>query len=298
MDYFEQIKSYLDKKMPDAERQTFETELAKNAELRRSVEEYRLLFGLLKNRKQPDMSNVDAAEHQRLRSVVLAAFDDVDTEGSQIVSFPFQVLKKNSVWWAAAASIVVVFAAGLWWFLNSKKRVQTVAQTPIDIVDTFKKIDAPTIEKPLVIQTPKTPQYKPSEKPKVEIIEKQNMPKQRETNEVAEVKLSDTEVFAEVKTVLDAEKIESLSRSGNRIEAEIEAEFKAVINLLLQKNTNEALTKLGNLNGTRAQFYRAITYLMIDRTKGKSALEELVKETTYSDKSLHKKAKGLLEKLK
>ena len=283
MDYFEQIKSYLDKKMPDAERQTFETELAKNAELRRSVEEYRLIFGLLKNRKQPDMSATDAAEHQRLRGVVLAAFDDADTEGSPIVSFPFQVLKKNSVWWAAAASIVVVFAAGLF------------------VVDTFKKIDAPTIEKPLVIQPPKTPQYmehpdtfgKPSKKPKVEIIEKQNMPKQRETNEVAEVKLSDADVFAEVKTILEAEEKQILSREDKGIEAE----YKAIITLLLAKKTEEA-NQLNTFKGDQAEFYRALSDLIMDRNKGKSALETLMKNTQYSDKPLSLKVKNLLDKIK
>ena len=69
MDYFEEIEPYLNDELLPEEKQQFDAELAKNADLRRDVEEYRLLFDLMRGNEAP----VYDAEDERLRQVVLKA---------------------------------------------------------------------------------------------------------------------------------------------------------------------------------------------------------------------------------
>ena len=230
MDYFEEIEPYLNNELLPEEWQEFETELAKNADLRRDVAEYRLLFELVRGNKEPQYD----AEHERLRNVVLKAHGlpvsdekkptpvpgipiatpiivlpkiDENTEGGKVVEL--KPVKDKNYWWAAAAALLI--GVGIWWSQNLTMRMPppSVVQTQPTTTptDTVKKIEVQTPQNIATVEPKQTPQY-PTTKKVEKPVQQGNTP-QKEPNPIAKTDESMTNepLFAEVKKIVTEENI-------------------------------------------------------------------------------------------
>lgn len=214
-------------------------------------------------------------------------------------------LKKNSAWWAAAASIAVVVAVGIWWMQRDNAPQTPIVQTPPTVllpIDTLKKVDAPK-QDVKIVSVPQNgpPQYTT---PKIEKTGQENLPNSPNTTaSKTETAISDAAVFAEVKTVVDYEREKILestrgTKSSNisSLSREDQSLLKALEAIIANK-PNSAIELLQNQDSEKAQYYRALAYLMTDRAKGKSALQTLANDMDL-EPSFRNKIKDLLSKIK
>jgi hypothetical protein len=304
MNHFEVIQSYLDNELPDAEHQAFDAELAKNADLRRAVVEQRLLVGLVKREKQPEMSAADAAEYQRLRKVVLVAYDNTDEEEYDVKpSNPFLFfLKKNKRAIAAAASVALLATASIWLYQNYKTPQPIVVdKTPITVppTDALIKSNAPTPENQIVIKENGTPQYKPEKKQETQPIVIENTPPPPyvpTTN--PEKQVSNDAVLAILENVANKE-FEQISGPSKGASSNVSKENQTLLDALEAISANKpqvALDLLKNRDDNDARYYRALATLLTDKTKGKQVLQALADDTKL-ERFFRNKIKDLLTKL-
>jgi hypothetical protein len=304
MNHFEVIQSYLNNELPDAERQAFDAELAKNADLRRAVVEQRLLLGLVKREKQPEMSAADAAEYQRLRKVVLAAYDNTDEEEHDVKpSNPFLFfLKKNRRVIAAAASVALLATASIWLYQNYKtSQPIVVVKTPIIVppIDTLIKSNVPTPENQIVIKEKGTPQYKPEKKQETQPIVPKITPEPTyvpTTN--PEKQVSNDAVLAILENVANKE-FEQISGATRGSSSNVSKENQTLLDALEAISANKpqvALDLLKNREDNDARYYRALATLLTDKTKGKQALQALADDAKL-ERFFRNKIKDLLIKL-
>jgi hypothetical protein len=304
MNHFEVIQSYLNNELPDAERQAFDAELAKNAELRRAVVEQRLLVGLVKREKQPEMSTADAAEYQRLRKVVLAAYDNTDEEEYDVKpSNPFLFfLKKNKRAIAAAASVALLATASIWLIQRNRTPQPIVAQTPTIVppIDTLIKSNVPTPENQIVIKEKGTPQYKPEKKPETQPIVIENTPSPPyvpTTN--SENQVSNDAILAILENIANKEFQELSGPTKGASSNSVSKENQTLLDALGAISANKpqvALDLLKNRDDNDARYYRALATLLTDKTKGKQALQALADDTKL-ERFFRNKIKDLLTKL-
>ena len=298
MEDFEKIESYLNDELPDNEKRTFEARLAVDADLRRSVAEFKLLFGIMQKNDAPKESSADLAEKQRLRKIVLAAFDDEaekgeNTEGGKIVPLqpsPRELVKKTRIWWvAAAASVALIVAAGFWFYQKETVQIpqQIAVQTPPPI-DTLKKTDVPKSEN-AVVEAPKgTPQYPKQKEVKKEVLQG-NTP-QLPSNLVEKTEELETNepVYAAVETALDRISVET---KGNNTDD--------VIKALRSRNADKAIELSENQMTMdylkeRRGFYLALAYLLKNKKDGIARLKAIEADNAHQFKQ---NAADLLMKL-
>jgi hypothetical protein len=303
MNYFEVIQSYLNNELPDAERQVFDAELAENADLRRAVVEQRLLLGLVKREKQPEMSDADAAEFQRLRKVVMAAYDNTDEEEYDVKpSNPFLFfLKKNKRAIAAAASVALVATASIWLYERNKTSQPIGVQTPTIVppIDTLIKSNAPTPENQIVIKEKGTPQYKPEKMPETQPVVPKITPEPPYTPPIDNGnQVSNDAVLAILENVADKEfeQISGPSRgaSSNSVSKENQTLLEALEAISANK-PQVALDLLKNRDDNDARYYRALATLLTDKTKGKQALQALADDAKL-ERFFRNKIKDVLKK--
>jgi outer membrane biosynthesis protein TonB len=306
MNHFEVIQSYLNNELPDAERQAFDAELAKNADLRRAVVEQRLLVGLVKREKQPEMSAADAAEYQRLRKVVLAAYDNTDEEEYDVKpSNPFLFfLKKNKRAIAAAASVALVATVSIWLYQRTPKPQPetSVVQTPTIVppIDTLIKSNVPTPENQIVVEEKGTPQYKPEKKPETQPVVPKITPEPTyvpTTN--SEKQVSDDAVLAILENVANKEFEQISGPTKGASSSSVSKENQTLLDALEAISANKpqvALDLLKNREDNDARYYRALATLLTDKTKGKQALQALADDAKL-ERFFRNKIKDLLIKL-
>lgn len=214
-------------------------------------------------------------------------------------------LKKNSVRWAAAASIALVVAAGIWWMQRNNAPQTPIVQTPPTVLpslDTLKKVDVPKQEEKVatVPQQKAPPQYKPSQK-----VEKQeNTPILPNTPLPTGVTtISDDAVFAEVKTIANNEREKILEPTKSAQSSNInplsreDQNFLKALEAIVAHKPNSAIELLQNQDSEKAQYYRALAYLLTDRAKGKRALQNLANDMDL-EPSFRNRIKDLLNKIK
>ena len=78
MNFEENIESYINNDLAEADCQAFEKAMSTDAALRQSVEEQRLIINLLRQSKATAPTTTHTAEHKRLKGVI-------DVEGEYIV---------------------------------------------------------------------------------------------------------------------------------------------------------------------------------------------------------------------
>ena len=294
MDYFEEIEPYLNNELLPEERQEFETELAKNADLRRDVAEYRLLFELMRGSKEPQYD----AEHERLRNVVLKAHGlpvsdekkptpvpgipiatpiivlpkiDENTEGGKVVEL--KPVKDKNYWWAAAAAAALLIGVGIWWSQNLTMRMPppSVVQTQTP-TDTLIKNEVKTPQTIAAVEPKAPPQY-PTPKKVEKPIQQGNTP-QKEPNSTtkADEPRFDEQDFAIVETALQSEMNTRRSRGNGTVESD------KLLNGLKQiqlKKPTEAIELLANSKEPEAAFYRALATLLMNHEEGKKQLQAI-----------------------
>ena len=314
MDFWENIEAYINNELPEAERQAFNTALTTDAALRQSVDEQRLIINLLRQNRAAIVANetaADAPKRQRLKRIIDGYVAELpvemsqkakNTEGSPFLFF----LKKNSRVLVAAASVALVVTASMWLHQRENKPQPTVAQTPIVAppVDTLTKNVVPTVEKPLVIQPKVTPQYSTEKKEKTEIA-KQNKEQNKEQKALETPKTpietppNNDAVLAVLENVTSKE-YEQITEptkgaSSNAISKEDQTLLTALEAISANKPT-VALEVLQGRNDEKARYYRALATLLMDKKKGKQALEALANDTGL-EVYFRNKIKDVLKKM-
>ena len=223
------------------------------------------------------------------------------------------IVKKNNYWWAAAASLAVVAGASLWLYQRDKTPQPTVVDTQKNapIIDTLKKNDAPTLEKPLVNQPNQPvvpPQYSLEKKEKTEIAKQNNGQNNEQNNEQKavekpktpiETQVENDAVLAVLENVASKEAEQILQPTKGTATNALSREDQALLTALEAIAANKpavAVDVLQGRNDENARYYRALAYVLMDKKKGKQALETLANDgdlETY----FRNKIKVVLKKL-
>ncbi len=335
MIFFDEIEAYLTGELSPTDRQIFEVEMARNPDLQRAVaEQNQLLAWIQADKNQADSHNqapqTDASGFY-LESYFMEELTKLpdapakmpqnaeNTDGGKIVPLnpilpqkePIRkvasvgIVKKNNYWWAAAASLAVVAGASLWLYQlyqPNKTQQQPIVQTQITtpIIDTLKKNDAPTLEKPLVNQPKTPPQYSPEKKEKTEIAQQNNELKATEIPKTpVETQVEKDAVLAVIENVASKEAEQIVQPTKGTSTNALSREDQALLTALEAIAANKpavAVEVLQGRNDEKARYYRALALLLTDKKKGKQALETLANDgdlETY----FRNKIKDLLKKI-
>ncbi len=306
MDFWGNIEAYIKDELPEAERQAFDAALTTDATLRQSVDEQRLIINLLRQNRSAIVANemaADAPKRQRLKGIIdayVAELPDApvetlekaeNTEGGKPVPFPLQVVKKNRVvWWAAAASVALVAAAGIWWLQQTPSSPQPImVQTPTPPplpVDTLKNVGTPKAENVAVEVKKETPQHTIGKSSEDEF---RKLADSKDTSKIIYlathgfyVASNNNAVLAVLKNDIssEAEQITEPTKgaSSNAISKEDQTLLTALEAIAANKPT-AAIEVLQGRNDEKARYYRALATLLMDKKKGKQALEALADDT-------------------
>jgi hypothetical protein len=311
MIFFEEIETYLTGKLLPTDYQNFESEMAKNADLHRAVAEQRQLLTWITEDKTLSQSPKQEAQSEASRLDLESYFLEelaklpnapvempqkgVYTEGSKIIHLnPKPEKKTNKIWWAAAASIAVISAASIWLYRSTETPQPIVVQTPIDTL--INNVSTP--EKPIAIQEKETPQYKTEKTPKTGISTPDNALKLPEEKiSTIETQTSNAYILVIIESDVNKEKEQisepSKGASSNAVSKEDQTLLYALEAISANKPT-AAIEALKERNDEKARYYRALATLLMDKKKGKQALEALAND---SELYLSNKIKALLKKL-
>lgn len=310
MNFEENIESYINNDLSEGDRHTFEKAMATDAALRQSVDEQRLIINLLRQNRAATIAN-NTVEKKRLKGVIdgyIAELPDVEpqkqenTEGGKII--PLLPSKKNNrTWWAAAASVAVVVATAIWFFTpKSELQPPVIVQTPpivTPLMDTFKKNDVPIVGKPLVIQPKEAPQYSAEKKEKGTITEQNKEQKASETPKTPiDVPSNNDAVLAVLENIADKEYeqiVEPTKGTTSNVSREDQILLTALEAIAANKPT-VALEALRGRNDEKARYYQALATLLMDKNKGKQALEVIASDANL-EVYFRNKIKALLKKL-
>ena len=139
------------------------------------------------------------------------------------------------------------------------------------------------MEKPLVIQPQVPPQYSTEKKEKTEIAKQNNTPKTSETPKTEiETPPNNNAILAVLENVASQE-YEQITEptkgaSSNAISKEDQTLLKALEAISANKPA-VAIDVLQGRNDEKARYYRALATLLMDKKKGKQALEALANDT-------------------
>jgi hypothetical protein len=326
MDFWENIESYINNDLSEAERKVFEKAMATDATLQQSVNEQRLIINLLRQKNDTSATSrttVDTLERKRLKSIIdsyIAKLPDApvempekDTKGVIIPLNPklpkedkadLVVVKKTNIWWRAAAAIAVVAAASIWLYIdntNTTSPEPIIVQTPVvtPSIDSSKKIDVPKPETTIANQQKQTPQYQTPKKPEPSDVPVKLNPSPPIPPFEPETQANKDAVLAVVENVADKEYQQIKEPTKGTSSNELSREDQTLLTALEAISANKpkvALEVLQNRTDEKARYYRALAYLLIDKTRGKNELEALAKDgdlETY----FRNKIKDLLNKL-
>ncbi len=312
MNFEENIESYINNDLSEGDRYAFEKAMATDAALRQSVDEQRLIINLLRQNRAATIAN-NTVEKKRLKGVIdgyIAELPDVEpqkqenTEGGYFGKMQPIYTKKNRTWWAAAASVAVVAVAGVWFFQQkSELQPPVIVQTPpivTPLMDTFKKNDVPIVGKPLVIQPKEAPQYSAEKKEKGTVTEQNKEQEASETPKTPiDVPSNNDAVLAVLKNIADKEYEQIVEPTKGTTSNAISREDQILLTALEAIAANKptvALEALRGRNDEKARYYQALATLLMDKNKGKQALEVIANDANL-EVYFRNKIKALLKKL-